>query len=78
MVVSSLRENALLISRNKKPLIKIIFKIIEWIKSSKVVLDAEILVLTLMVQWGSDVCEDRSRSVCPDLRGRGHLTWKRL
>lgn len=37
----------------------------------------EIVDLTLMLQSGSDVCEDRNCSVCPDLTGRGRLTWKR-
>lgn len=63
---------------NKRPLNKNIFKIMESINETTVVLDGEVVDLTLMIQLGSDCCEDRNCSVCPDRRGRGRLTWKRL
>lgn len=53
------------------------FKIMKSINGQKVVLDVEIVALTVMLLWVSDVCEDRN-SVCPDLRCSGCLTWKRL
>lgn len=54
------------------------FKVMESINENKVVLDVEIGDLSLVLQLGSDVYEGRNCGVCPDLRGRGRLTWKLL